>query len=170
MSSWNHWRIRPTEDSFPGRLEEIDKERDKSNNCRSMGSYRVQKQSSWAVITVFDRIDSFNFDELRAEVSSLVERGDKQLVLDLENAQFLSLPAIKYFASIAERLQGLAGQFALLSPSEKIKRQINIYATLDNMKLFRTRRDLEKAGGQPVPFERPTPEVPEVEPPQAKLL
>ena len=135
-----------------------------------MDAFEVRKLSTWSVISVVDRVDSFNFDDLKAQVEKLVGRGEHHLVLDLEQAQFLSLPSIKYFADVAGRLVKEGGQFALLSPSEKLKRQINIFASLDEMKLFRTRRDLERAGGQPVPFEKQAPESPDMESPEASPL
>ena len=128
-----------------------------------MEPFEVQKLTSWTVIAVVDRVDSFNFDLVKKQVEELLNQGERHLVFDLEQAQFLSLPSIKYLADVAKRLQTDGGQFALLSPSEKLKRQINIFASLDEMKLFRTRRDLERAGGQPVPFEKQAPETPDMD-------
>ncbi|MCB0385430.1 MAG: STAS domain-containing protein [Bdellovibrionales bacterium] len=135
-----------------------------------MDAFEIRKLTTWTVIAVVDRVDSFNFDDLKSQLEKLLGRGEMHLVLDLEQAQFLSLPCIKYFAEVAGRLISGGGQFALLSPSEKLKRQINIFASLDEMKLFRTRRDLEKAGGQPVPFEKQAPETPDMEVPEANSL
>lgn len=104
------------------------------------------------VVSVNDRIDAFNFGQLKVQVNQLIDAGELFLVVDLEATHFLSLPTIKFLAEAAKRLATRGGSLALLTPAEKLKRQIHIYATLEEMKLFRSREDLERTGGEPEPF------------------
>ena len=119
-----------------------------------MITFKIQKFSNWVVISVNDRVDSNNFVKLKQLINEKIDQGELSLVLDLESTAFLSLPSIKFFAEVASLISKKGGALALLTPSEKLKRQIHIYASLEEMKLFRSRQDLERAGGEPVPFEQ----------------
>lgn len=120
--------------------------------------FNTQKFSSRVVISVLERVDAHNFEQLRSQIENMINEGELFLVVDLEQAHFLSLPTIKYLADVAARIGKKGGSLALLTPSEKLKRQIHIYATLADMKLFRSRQDLERDGGEPVPFEPQSPQ------------
>jgi anti-anti-sigma factor len=119
-----------------------------------MSAFEVRKSTNWNVISVGDRVDSVNLRELQSQIDHLLQKRELYLVIDLRQAIFLSLPSIKYFAVVADQIGKLGGSLALLAPSEKIKRQIHIYASLEEMKLFRSWADLERADGEPVPFVR----------------
>lgn len=102
----------------------------------------IKEYNDWVVISIENRIDSFNHQRITNEVSGVIEDGRKKLALNLERAQFLSLPTIKYFSKLAETLDKQGGYFALCAPSEKIKRQIAIFASLDGMNIYRSTEDL----------------------------
>lgn len=117
----------------------------------------VRKEGEWAVVAVVGRLDSFNFDSFCSRLSALIDKGHHQIALDLSQTKFLSFPSIKYLTKLAEELEQGGGAFALLAASEKLKRQIDIYATLNPIKLVRTPADLRnwKPGGprvdKPIP-------------------
>lgn len=121
---------------------------------KPMSAFEIRKSANWNVISVGDRIDSVNLRELQSQIDHLLQKRELYLVIDLRQAIFLSLPSIKYFAVVADQIGKMGGSLALLAPSEKIKRQIHIYASLEEMKLFRSWADLERADGEPVPFVR----------------
>lgn len=103
----------------------------------------IRELHGWALISLQERVDSFNYDQVREEIEALIASGRTQLAVDLGRAKFLSVPSIKYLSTLAETLRSQGGQLALLCPSEKLKRQIDIYASLDKMRLFRTLKDLD---------------------------
>lgn len=119
-----------------------------------MSAFEIRKSANWSVISVGDRVDSVNFRKLQSQIDHLLQKRELYLVIDLRQAIFLSLPSIKYLAVVADQIGKLGGSLALLAPSEKIKRQIHIYASLEEMKLFRSWADLERTDGEPVPFVR----------------
>lgn len=103
----------------------------------------VRELHGWALVSLQERVDSFNYDQVRGEIEALIASGRTQVAVDLAKAKFLSVPSIKYLSSLADVLRSQGGQLALLCPSEKLKRQIDIYASLDKMRLFRTLNDLD---------------------------
>lgn len=101
----------------------------------------IKSHKDWVVVSINNRVDSFNYQDLTAKTDGAIRDG-KNLAFDLGKARFLSLPSIKYMSLLAESLLAEGRQVALVAPSEKIKRQIHVYASLEKMKLFRTEQDL----------------------------
>ena len=105
-------------------------------------AWEIRNESDWVIISIAGRIDSFNFGEFKSLFHKLIQAGQKRLVVDLAQAKFLGLPTIKFLNEIALQLQETGGHLALLSASEKLKRQIHIYASLNPMRLVRSREEL----------------------------
>ena len=101
----------------------------------------MRNHENWVLFSVEDRIDSFNYEEFKVQMENIVKKGSVNLALSLEQAQFLSLPSIKFFAGLAHQLEKQGGRFALVGAPEKLKRQISIFASLDSMSIFRSEED-----------------------------
>ena len=97
----------------------------------------------WQVISVKPRVDSFNQDDLIAQMRALKEQGETKIALDLKNNRFLSLPVIKFCVEISKELAGQKGGFALVSCPEKTKRHFEIYGSLKHIRVVRSERDLD---------------------------
>ncbi|MGE0764639.1 MAG: STAS domain-containing protein [Bdellovibrionales bacterium] len=115
----------------------------------------VKQEKNWAVMVVEGRLDSFNFDPFCRQLNELVQSGRNRIALDLSGARFLSLPSIKYLTTFAEELEKAGGNFALLAASEKLKRQIDVYATLNPMKVVRNLEQLHNWDPQVSPLRSP---------------
>ena len=107
-------------------------------------AFDIKNRDDWVIIRIVDRVDAFNFDELTNLINSFVKKGQLKLAVDLKGAFFLSLPTIKFLASVASDLKLKGGAVALLAPTEKIKRQIDIFASLDTMQIFRSIGEWER--------------------------
>lgn len=105
-------------------------------------AWDIKQQNEWTILAILGRIDSFNFQEFLAQVEGLKAAGRRQVAVDLSQAKFLSLPTIKLLADLATNLQQNDGNFALLAASEKLKRQIDIYASLTPMRVVRSSAEL----------------------------
>lgn len=102
----------------------------------------VRNENNWVILTVKDRVDSFNYQSFKSHIETALGAGNKNLAVDLSKAKFLSLISIKYICSVAEGLKKDGGHLALLSASEKLKRQFDIYASLDELSLAKSSYDL----------------------------
>jgi anti-anti-sigma factor len=105
-------------------------------------TWEVRSERDWVIVAISGRIDSFNQDTFCGQVKTLVSQGRRRVAIDLSHAKFLSLPSIKWLCSLALELKEQGGQVALLSASEKLKRQIEIYASLEPMQVVRSEADL----------------------------
>lgn len=105
-------------------------------------AWEVRSERDWVIVAISGRIDSFNQDTFCGQVKGLVAEGKRHVALDLSKAKFLSLPSIKWLCSLAIELKEQGGQVALLAASEKLKRQIEIYASLEPIQVVRSKADL----------------------------
>lgn len=105
-------------------------------------AWQIRTENEWAIIAISGRIDSFNFQAFKDQFHQLIQSGKTHLAVDLAQAKFLGLPTIKFLADAAQDLQRSGGHFALLAASEKLKRQIHIYASLNPMRLVRNLNEL----------------------------
>ncbi len=104
--------------------------------------WEVKTEKDWVVVAISGRIDSFNQDSFCGQLTKLVAEGKRRVAIDLSRAKFLSLPSIKWLTSLAFELKKKGGDLALVAASEKLKRQIDIYATLDPIQILRSKADL----------------------------
>lgn len=96
---------------------------------------------NYIIVELKERVDAFNLAEVTTTIDDLVGKGSFKFAVNLQSVRFLSLPCIQYFSSLAAQLRYRGGQLILLSPSEKLRRQIDIFASLEGIVLFRSERE-----------------------------
>ena len=104
-------------------------------------SFEVSQKKDWTVFSVEDRLDAFNGESFKAKMDKVMKKKASNVALELTNAQFISLPMIKYFSGVADQINEKGGKFALVGTPEKLKRQIDIFASLKPMLVFRSEED-----------------------------
>ncbi len=102
----------------------------------------IRCEADWVILTVKGRVDSFNSELFSQQLKELVATGSSNVALDLSQARFMSLPLIKELTKMADDLKSQGRKMALMRASEKLKRQIDIYASLDNMRVVRAESEL----------------------------
>ena len=90
----------------------------------------IQSKSDWVYIPAPGRLDAFNFDLAKTEIEQAAGKS-KQLAIDVSGAQFVSIPMIKFIDSLARELVKKGGRLAVVGATEKLKRQIAIFASHD---------------------------------------
>lgn len=105
--------------------------------------YSIEKVGPFHLFTLEGRVDAFNFDDVQEALMKLAGKHAQGLAVNLEKAEFLSIPFIKLLAEVADKVRAQGTRLALVAPTEKIKRQIDIFASLDDMIIYRSRRHLE---------------------------
>jgi anti-anti-sigma factor len=87
----------------------------------------VQK-NDWVYVPAPGRLDAFNFEAAKKELED-VARRTKQIAIDVSTVHFVSIPMIKFIHSLASEVARKGGRLALVGPTEKLKRQIHIFAS-----------------------------------------
>jgi anti-anti-sigma factor len=103
--------------------------------------FDIKRDNNWVIFSISDRLDSFNSSDFRAAMDKVISQPGTRLALNLKEANFISIPLIKYFSSVAKEAHQKGGEFALVGTPEKLKRQIDIFATLNSMKIYRSQED-----------------------------
>lgn len=107
---------------------------------------RTSMKNNWAYAAFPERIDAFNFQELKQALCD-ISRGSKLVAFDFSVTRFVSLPAIKHLHVLASDIVKSGGRVVLLAPTEKIKRQIDIFASIEPMTVFPTIDSWEVSNG-----------------------
>ncbi|MEW6568274.1 MAG: STAS domain-containing protein [Chloroflexota bacterium] len=102
----------------------------------------VQEYKRVAVVTIRGRVDSATSGELENALRSLLERGQYNLVLDLDQVEFLSSSGLRVLVSALKSVRSAGGELCLARPAEQAADAIAI-AGLDA--LFKTYADREAA-------------------------
>ena len=100
------------------------------------------ESTAWQIVQVKMRIDSNSQTELMDEVKRLRAAGHRRIALNLRNNRFLSFPAIRFCVDTAREMRESNGTLALVACPEKTKRHIEIYASLDPIRIVRDESDL----------------------------
>lgn len=104
--------------------------------------FEIKEYRDWLVLSVENRMDSFNFKTITKAVDQAIIDGQMKLALNLARAEFLSLPSIKYFSDLAKELEKKGGCLAICAPSEKIKRQVYIFTSPKFIHFYRSTEEL----------------------------
>lgn len=118
------------------------------------------EMNGWIIQRLGERIDSFNQDEFKSDMEGVLEKGALLVALDLQNTKFLSFPCIQMIVAWAGRLRSQGGRMMLIAPSEKLKRQIFIYGSLDHLIVTKAQDSVSEDGASeltPVNDQTPTP-------------
>lgn len=101
----------------------------------------LEKINGFNVLTIQDqRIDAHNSAELKEYLAQMVERGEKQIIVQLEHVRFIDSSGLGALLSGHKQLAVKAGQFALsniqpqvLSMFEltRLNRVFDIYADIN---------------------------------------
>ena len=98
----------------------------------------------WTFVSLARRVDSFSYDRVTREVLKVVDEGKSFVVIDLSKTSFLSLPTIKFLATTAELLTAREGELVLLSPCDRTRRHIEIFASFKGMRCCMNLDEVEK--------------------------
>lgn len=101
---------------------------------KAMG-LEVIRKNEWVYVPAPGRLDAFNFELTKKELERVASES-KQIALDVSSAHFVSIPMIKFIHSLANEMLRRGGCFALVGSSEKLKRQIHIFASLDPLVIY----------------------------------
>ena len=97
----------------------------------------IRKEADWTVVDINDRVDSFNHSSFKQKLDGVLASEVDSIAFNLAPTQFLSYPSIRAMGEMAKIIRQKGGRAVLLAPSEKLKRQISVYASLDDLEVVR---------------------------------
>lgn len=73
------------------------------------------------LVEVSGRVDSMNADELGAALTVEIERGGRQIVLDLSKVNYMSSAGLRELVAAYNKLHNVAGDLRLAQPSSRVQ-------------------------------------------------
>jgi anti-sigma B factor antagonist len=98
------------------------------------------------VLEVAGEIDVYTAPQLRQRLISLVEAGDRQVVVDLGRVDFLDSTGLGVLVGALKRLRGVDGELTLVCPQERLLKIFRITG-LDRVFTLYDSVDAATAGG-----------------------
>lgn len=93
------------------------------------------------VLAVAGRIDSSNADQLTAHAGKLFARGERSLVIDLEQVLYLTSAAFRVLLVASDEAERSACQFALCSVGGQVRELFEMGGLLDVFTIHATRAE-----------------------------
>ena len=86
-----------------------------------MVDFHISEVEQVTLIEVSGRIDSMNANELGETLSKEIERGSRQIVLDLSQVSYMSSAGLRELVTAYRKLQEEGGDLRLAQPSSRVQ-------------------------------------------------
>jgi anti-anti-sigma factor len=83
--------------------------------------FQVSELDQVTLIVVSGRIDGMNAEELGETLTCEIERGARQIVLDLANVSYMSSAGLRELVAAYRKLHGSTGDLRLAQPSSRVQ-------------------------------------------------
>src|SRR4030042_6291979 len=87
--------------------------------------FQVKEYKRTAVVTLAGRIDSSTSADLEATLQALIDKGKRNLVLDMAGVEFLSSSGLRVLVNAYKACKG-AGELCIAQPSERAASSLSI--------------------------------------------
>jgi anti-sigma B factor antagonist len=77
------------------------------------------------ILKFVGEFDAFNLPNFSSRIDSMIEAGDRQLVLDLHALKFINSAALGYLIKTSKRVKGLGGEVVIARPSKFVQRTLS---------------------------------------------
>ena len=96
------------------------------------------KQGNVTILKIQGKLDATSSPELDKHLSSLVEKGTRQIALDLASLDYVSSAGLRVFLSAAKRLKQVHGKLALANLSAQVQQIFDIAGFASILPVFKT--------------------------------
>ncbi|MDR3376386.1 MAG: STAS domain-containing protein [Ancalomicrobiaceae bacterium] len=89
-----------------------------------------------AVVSVMGRIDSTSSGELEKRLTSLLQRGEKRLILDLSDVDYMASAGLRVLLSTSKKSTALESRLVLAAPNEFIRQILTMTGFISYFSVF----------------------------------
>ncbi len=100
-----------------------------------------QDTLSVTLVEVIGRVDSMNASELGEALTGEIERGSRQVVLDLSKVTYMSSAGLRELVAAYNKLHNLSGDLRLAQPSSRVLDILEMSGLDTIFQIFSTRLD-----------------------------
>src|SRR5688572_1840221 len=97
------------------------------------------------VLAFKGRLDAHTAGPAQAKLMAFIERGEKRVILDLCQLDYISSAGLHLIMTAAKRLTSSQGKLVLCSLPERVRETFDLAGFTALLPIFRTRTDAERA-------------------------
>lgn len=105
----------------------------------------TRKEGNVQIIQLEGRLDVHLSLEIEQAVNDLIDKGEKYLLFDLANVQYLSSSGLRIFIAAMRRLKGVDGNLKLANMSESVKKIFKVVELIDLFEIYPSVEEALKA-------------------------
>lgn len=104
---------------------------------------KVSLHQNWTLIDLDGRLDSFNYEDIKSKLNTLIKMGKKQLILDLSGVHFIAVPNLRFIIQTSKSLQNQKGQLRIVGASKKILSHFDQVSGLNHIQAFSSFKEMD---------------------------
>lgn len=108
-----------------------------------------RRRAGYTILAVSGDLDVLTAPQLRDRLIEIVDRGDRQVLVDLRPTEFLDSSGLSALVTAVKRLRSVGGDMGLVCPPGNVRRLIEISALDQVFALYDDPDVLDPATGSP---------------------
>jgi anti-sigma B factor antagonist len=101
-----------------------------------MVQVEVSKRNQVTIIAVAGSIDALSAEDVREHYISLLDQGEKRLVADLSQVDFMSSAGLRVILDVSKRARQAGGDLRLAGASTSVEKMLKISGFMSILKCF----------------------------------
>jgi len=97
---------------------------------------KFKKEGNATVLELSGRLDTSNYESFSDELFAKLEAGDKYIVMDMEDLEYISSSGLRVFLAALKQVRANNGDIALCCMNEKINEVFEISGFSSLFKVF----------------------------------
>ncbi len=82
---------------------------------------KESKKGNFLVLDLSGRLDTSNYGELEKNLLEVIERGEKNIVINCSDLHYISSSGLRVFLMALKKITGAGGRFSLCSLQDNIR-------------------------------------------------
>lgn len=104
--------------------------------------FTKEKAAGFIIIIALDgRIDAITTDEIQKQIISLINRGNKFLIIDFKAVSYLASAGLRLLVTIYQTIKAVNGQLALCGASPDINNIFQLTGLTSKIAIYQTREE-----------------------------
>jgi anti-anti-sigma factor len=101
----------------------------------------INKEGEINVVSVEGRLDTTNYGELEHHLSSLTDKQENNILLNLEKLEYISSSGLRILLMFLKKIKAAEGRFMLCSMTADIKEIFEISGFINIFEIFDNKTD-----------------------------
>jgi anti-anti-sigma factor len=102
-----------------------------------------------AILTVTGRVDALTAGDLESTINSIINRGDRRIILDFSSLVYISSGGLRVLLATAKKLQNDGDRFILCGLSIEVQKVMNLAGFTAIFSIYATASDALNAVNEP---------------------